>query len=259
MNDWAAAPTPPVRRRCAVVLVLAMAFAPAVWAQPQPSPVKRAPIESPGPAWQALSPQQRATLAPLQNDWASIDGPRKSKWLDIAARYPKLPPSEQERLQARMSEWARMAPSERARARLNYQEVKQLPQQERQDKWQAYQALPEDQRQALATRSSADLQRKAPKSGQKPPPEAGVKRNIVPNASQSGGSSRPVAPTVVQASPGATTTLVTRQPTPPAHQQAGMPKIAATPGFVDGNTLLPKRGPQGAGVRSAASAPAARP
>lgn len=259
MNAWATAPISPARRRRGIALALLLALAPVAWAQPQPSPVKRAPIESPGPTWQALSPQQRATLAPLQNDWASIDGPRKSKWLDIAARYPKLPPSEQERLQARMSEWARMTPSERARARLNYQEVKQLPQQERQDRWQAYQALPEDKRQALATRSSADAEPTAHKPSQKPLPQAGVKRNIVPDPSHSGGPTRPVAPTVVQASPGATTTLVTRQPTPPAHQQAGMPKIAATPGFVDRNTLLPKRGPQGAGMRSAASAPASRP
>jgi Protein of unknown function (DUF3106) len=258
--DWVIAPILPARLRRGVVLALALAFGPLAWAQPQPSPVKRAPIESPGPVWQALSPQQRATLAPLQNDWASIDGPRKSKWLDIAARYPKLPPSEQERLQARMSEWARMTPSERARARLNYQEAKQLPQQERQDRWQAYQALPEDQRQALATRSSADTKAKAPKPDQKLPPEASVKRNIVPNPSFSADRpTRPVAPTVVQASPGATTTLVTRQPTPPPHQQAGMPKIAATPGFVDRDTLLPKRGPQGAGMRPAASAPAAHP
>ena len=60
-----------------------------------------------------------------------------------------------------------------------------------------------------------------------------------------------VAPTVVQAAPGATTTLVTRQASPPVHQQTGMPKIAATPGFVDRSTLLPKRGPQGAATRSA--------
>jgi hypothetical protein len=239
---------------CALGLVLAAS----VPAQPQPSPVKRPPIESPGPSWQALTAKQRATLAPLQNDWASIDGPRKAKWLDIAARYPKLPASEQQRLQARMTEWSRMTPSERARARLNYQEVKQLPNQERQDRWQAYQALPEDQRKALANRGKGGAQSKAPQRGAKPPPEFGAKRNIVPNPSHSGGPSRPVAPTVVQSSPGATTTLVTRQPTPPAHQQAGMPKIAATPGFVDRNTLLPKRGPQGAGVRPAASAPAAR-
>jgi hypothetical protein len=240
-------------------LGIALALAVPAAAQPQPSPVKRPPVQSTGPSWQSLTPQQRATLAPLQNDWASIDAPRKTKWLDIAARYPRLPPSEQERLQARMTEWARMTPSERAQARLNYQEVKQLPHQERQDKWQAYQALPEDQRQALATRGKGAAQPKTLQPGAKPPPELGAKRNIVPNPSHSGGPTRPVAPTVVQASPGATTTLVTRQPTPPAHQQAGMPKIAATPGFVDRNTLLPKRGPQVAGVRSAASAPAARP
>jgi hypothetical protein len=247
------------RGRAWAACALALMLASPVPAQPQPSPVKRPPIESPGPSWQALTPQQRATLAPLQNDWASIDAPRKAKWLDIAARYPKLPPSEQQRLQARMTEWSRMTPSERARGRLNYQEAKQLPNQERQDRWQAYQALPDDQRKALASRDKGGAPPKAPQPGAKPPPEFAAKRNIVPNPSLSGGPMRPVAPTVVQSSPGATTTLVTRQPTPPAHQQAGMPKIAATPGFVDRNTLLPKRGPQVAGVRSAASAPAARP
>jgi hypothetical protein len=242
-----------------VALAMVLALAAPVTAQPQPAPAKRPPIESTGQSWSSLSSQQRAALAPLQNDWASIDGLRKAKWLDIAARYPKLPPSEQERLQARMTEWARMTPGERARARLNYQEAKQLPNQDRQDQWQAYQSLPEDERKALASRDKGVAQPKATQSGAKPPPQLAVKRNIVPDPSHSGGSTRPVAPTVVQASPGATTTLVTRQPTPPAHQQAGMPKIAATPGFVDRNTLLPKRGPQVAGVRSAASAPAARP
>ncbi len=246
--------------RCCIALTLAFVLVLALpaAAQPQPSPTKRAPIESTGPSWQSLSPQQRAALAPLQNDWASIDAPRKAKWLDIAARYRKLPPSEQQRLQARMSEWSQMTPSQRARARLNYQEVKQLPQQERHDKWEAYQALPENQRKALATRGNAGAQPKAPKSGNKPPPEAGVKRNIVPNPSHTASPTRPVAPTVVQSSPGATTTLVTRQPAPPTHQQAVMPKITATPGFVDRNTLLPKRGPQGAGMRPAGAASAAR-
>jgi hypothetical protein len=247
-------------RRCiAVVLATVLTLALPASAQPQPAPTKRAPIESTGPTWQSLSPQQRSALEPLHNDWASIDAPRKAKWLDIAARYHKLPPSEQQRLQARMSEWSQMTPNERARARLNYQEVKQLPQQERHDKWEAYQALPDDQRQALTNRGKAGSQPKAAKSGNKPPPEPGVKRNIVPNPSHNASPTRPVAPTVVQSSPGATTTLVTRQPAPPSHQQAGMPKITATPGFVDRNTLLPKRGPQGAGMRPTGAASAARP
>ena len=50
---------------------------------------------------------------------------------------------------------------------------------------------------------------------------------------------------------GATTTLITKRPTPPSHQQTGLPKIAATPEFVNKATLLPQRGPQGAATRSA--------
>lgn len=238
-----------------VLLVLAAATQPG-FAQPQPPPVKRV-ADPGGPSWQSLSAEQRTALAPLHNDWASIDAPRKTKWLDIAARYPKLPPSEQKRLQTRMSEWARLTPSERTQARVTFQEAKQLPKGERQDKWQAYQALPESQRQALATRGNAGGAARPVVPASKPLPEQSTKRNIVANPSLSAGPSKPVAPTVVQATPGATTTLMTRQPAPPAHQQAGMPKIAATPGFVDRNTLLPKRGPQGASVRGTASAPTA--
>ena len=56
-----------------------------------------------------------------------------------------------------------------------------------------------------------------------------------------------------QARPGATTTPMTTRAAPPLHQQAGLPKIAATPTFVNPATLLPKRGPQGAAVRSVAA------
>jgi hypothetical protein len=62
-----------------------------------------------------------------------------------------------------------------------------------------------------------------------------------------------IAPVVVQATPGATTTTMSVRAVPPAHNQPGLPKIAATPGFVDPATLLPQRGPQGAAVRAAAS------
>jgi hypothetical protein len=154
-----------------------------------------------------------------------------------------------------MGEWARLSPSDRARARLNFQETKQISPEERQAKWQAYQALPEPERKALA-------QRAAPVAGQKAAPSAAngpvagspnAKRNIVSNPSLSAPPQKAVAPTVVQAAPGATTSLVTRQAAPPPHQQTGMPKIAATPGFVDRSTLLPKRGPQGAATRSASN------
>lgn len=214
-----------------------------------------APVNVGGPAWQALTPQQRSALAPLQSEWPSIDASRKAKWIEIAGRYPKLPPQEQQRLQARMAEWSRLSPAERGQARLHYQEAKQLPSQERQAQWQAYQALPEGERKALATRAQPNPTPVAAKPGTKPPPRSvansGAKQNIVGNPSLTAPPGKAVGPTVVQAAPGATTSLVTRKAAPPPHQQAGMPKIAATPGFVDRTTLLPKRGPQGAAMRAA--------
>jgi hypothetical protein len=220
---------------------------------PAPTP-RKAVAQGGGPPWQSLTAQQRTALAPLQADWNGIDADRKSKWLEIAGRFPRLPADEQQRLQGRMSEWTRLSPSERARARLNFQETKQISPQERQARWQAYQALPEPERKALAQRASPGT---AQKSADRPPAGASAdargKRNMVANPSLTARPPKAVAPTVVQAAPGATTTLVTRQPAPPAHQQTGMPKIAATPGFVDRSTLLPKRGPQGAATRSASN------
>jgi hypothetical protein len=37
------------------------------------------------------------------------------------------------------------------------------------------------------------------------------------------------------------------------HHQAGLPKVAATPAFVDSATLLPRRGAQAAPVRTPGS------
>jgi hypothetical protein len=71
---------------------------------------------------------------------------------------------------------------------------------------------------------------------------------------------RAAATALQQARPGATTSPMNQPPLPPANIQRGLPKIAATPGFVDPATLLPRRGPQGAAVvRSAPAASAARP
>ena len=79
-----------------------------------------------------------------------------------------------------------------------------------------------------------------------------MKTNIVPNPAYAA-PPMPVNSMALQAQPGATTTSIAKRPTPPAHQQTGLPKIAASPGFVDKSTLLPKRGPQGAATRSAAA------
>lgn len=211
-----------------------------------------------GPGWSTLSPAQQQALLPLRRDWSSIEPNSKQKWLEVSARFPTMPADERARVQQRMAEWTRLTPAARARARMQFQEVRRLPAEERQARWQAYQALPEEERKTLADRSKPVV---------KPMPRPAVntrrrdtaKRNMV--QAQVAAPKRAVAPTVVQAKPGATTTSMATRVAPPAHNQAGLPKIAATPGFVDPATLLPRRGPQGAAVRSAAAAsnPAGRP
>lgn len=204
-----------------------------------------------GPRWQDLSPNQRSALKPLERDWSGIDAARKQKWVEIANRYPSMPPAEQRRISERMTEWAKLSPSERGQARLNFQNARQLAPEERQARWQAYQELSPEQRKKLAAQAapgttgarSGDAARRS--SGQPARDGVQTKSNIVPNPNFAA-SPRPVAPTVVQAAPGATTSLISKRPTPPVHQQPGLPKIAASPGFVDKQTLLPQRGAQGA-------------
>jgi hypothetical protein len=204
------------------------------------------------PRWSELSPSQRESLKPLERDWPTIDASRKQKWVEVARRMPSMAAPERERVQTRMSEWAALSPQQRSEARLHFQEAKQVSPKSRQDRWTAYQALPAEQRQQLAARAA-------------PPPASGARRDASRTASakskDASSAPRLVAPTVVQVRPGATTTLLSRKSSPPAHLQPGLPKVAATPGFVDSRTLLPKRGPQGAAVRSvsAASAPGSVP
>ena len=211
-----------------------------------------------GTRWSDLKPAQQATLRPLEKEWSGLDGRSKQKWIELSARFPKLTPAEQSRVQERMGAWVKMSSRERGEARANFQEAKQLPIQDRQERWKAYQALSPEEREGFAIRATPpDVNRKA--SGpavrvDKPTRDSATlqsKSNIVPNPALSA-APKAVAPTVVQARPGASTTLITRRPTPPGHQQTGLPKIAATPEFVDKATLLPQRGPQGAATRAAA-------
>jgi hypothetical protein len=206
--------------------------------------------------WSALSPAQRTALAPLARDWASISPAQQQKWIEIAHRHGSLPPDEQARLSQRMTEWARLSPQDRARARVNFQEARQLSPEERQQQWESYRALPADQKRALAERAqrpSAPAKPKGPASET----SAGIKSSVVrPPAATV--PARPVGPTVVQRGAGATTNLVSKPPAPPLHQQTGLPKVAATPEFVDKATLLPQRGAQGAAVTPSA-APTASP
>jgi len=213
------------------------------------------------PRWSELSPAHRMALKPLERDWPLLDAPRKQKWLDIAARMPGMSVDERQRVQMRMAQWAAMTPVQRTQARLQFLEVEDVSRSDRQARWEAYQALSPDQKRQLAGQraQAAEVKPAASRSDTGAGQQPQQKTNLVPNPSA---AARPkaVAPAVVQAAPGATTSLVSKPATPPAHQQVGLPKIAGSANFIDPATLLPRRGPQGAAVTAAgASAPLPRP
>ena len=213
-----------------------------------------------GPRWSELAPAHRKVLAPLANDWNGLDARSKERWIDVAGRFPKMPPDEQQRANQRMSEWSRMTVAQRVQARRNFQETRDVSKEEREARWKAYQALPEEEKRKLAAKrvaaapasaasgAVATLRRRTPPALDTVQP----KNNIIAAAPRAVGS----APAASQR-PGVTTTLLTRRAAPPAHQHDGAPKIAAGPNSIDRNTLLPKRTTVAA-ASTATSAPAPR-
>lgn len=213
-----------------------------------------------GVEWQKLVPAHRQALAPLERDWPHLEQQQKLKWIELAQRMPTMPADERLRIQERMADWARMTPVERGQARLRYLQARRTSPDDRGARWEDYQALPTEQKHQLAAKAAPAAS--APVSTRKAVAERSArleradakglteKSNLVTNPNFAT-PPRAVAAAAIQARPGATTTMVSRQPAPPAHQQIGLPKIAASPGFVDPATLLPQRGPQGAAAVSA--------
>jgi hypothetical protein len=186
----------------------------------------------------------------------------KERWIDVAGRYPKMAPEEQQRANRRMGEWAHMSVAERMQARSNFQETRALSKEEREARWKAYQALPEEKKRELAAK------RAAPAASASAAPQVAVRHHVPPPldiVQPKNNRIDPAAPVRTAAGsapsgsaqrPGVTTTLLTRRATPPAHQHEGGLKIAAGPNSVDRTTLLPKH-TSVAAASAGASTPAA--
>ncbi len=209
--------------------------------------------------WASLSPAQQAVLAPLADEWDGLDAARKSKWLEIAARFHTLTPEQQARLRERMIAWTRMTPAERQQARVGFQSNPQLrdeklQSEKLQSKWEAYQALTPEERQALAQKGAekAAQKRADPKAAaQAQKPLSGAKTDFVPP--KQAAAPVAVAPSVLQARPGVSTVLITQGVPQAGRQLPGRRKLIVDPALVDPKTLLP-RVPQA--PASAASTPA---
>jgi hypothetical protein len=154
------------------------------------------------PLWSELTPSQQQALAPLAATWPTISEAQKRKWLVISQSYGTLVPSEQVKLHSRMNDWVALSPQQRIQARLNFAESKQLSPDDKKAKWEAYQALPPEEKRKLAAGAA---------SAAKPP-----------------GTAPAVKP------------LPQKLATVPRTRDAKAPRIAAAPNQVDHNTLLPQ-------------------
>lgn len=219
-----------------------------------------------GPMWRSLTAQQRRVLSPLAPQWETMDETAREKWLNVANRFDRLPASEQQRVRDRIKQWSNLPSDKRGEARLRFQQSRQLSAEERQRKWEAYQALPAEERDELTRQAQRRAKpiylpdnmpgpreaRQAFSTKRQPLPVDGHRKsNVAPPAVRAlAPAPKIVTPSVVRAGTGATTNLVGQQPTPPLHQQSGLPKIATDKEFVDPITLLPRKGAQGAAIEA---------
>lgn len=103
-----------------------------------------------GLRWGALSNAQRQALKPLAQSWNDLGEAQQRKWIALSRNFSGLPAPEQRKLQQRMLEWVGLSAAERNLARLNYAETERLASDDKQARWEAYQALSEEERRKLA-------------------------------------------------------------------------------------------------------------
>lgn len=138
-----------------LLLIGIVCAAPAQTPAPQVSPAaKPATNQGVRPRWNDLTPAQRDALSPLAGMWETLGPERKRKWLDVAAKYPNLTPDAQQRVQQRMDEFSKLSPEQRVTARENFRRAYELPADQRQEKLQRYQDLPEEKKRELAEQAA---------------------------------------------------------------------------------------------------------
>lgn len=103
-----------------------------------------------GPGWETLTTPQKLALYPLAERWALISESQKRRWLALAANFSSLPEEEQAKFHERMTDWASLSAQQRNQARLNYAVTNRLAPDDKRAQWEAYQALTDDERRALA-------------------------------------------------------------------------------------------------------------
>ena len=140
------------------------------------------------PSWAELNAEQKQVLAPLSTEWDKMDGFRRKKWLGIAKRYKSFSADEQARMQRRMTDWAKLTPEERKRARDQYKLLQKDPPEKKEAvklKWQEYKELPESEKSRLkAEATQKPTPRPAPSKQAVASPKPQTTANSPPPADQ---------------------------------------------------------------------------
>ena len=225
-----------------------------------------APQVETGPGWETLNTPQKLALYPLAERWALISEAQKRRWLALAANFPALPPEEQAKFHERMTDWASLSAQQRNQARLNYAVTNRLARDDKRAQWEAYQALSEDERRALAERAAPKpagaataLRPVSPrKLAQVPAATEATQANPArPNA--------PKIPPVADHGPRIAAPVPPMAPTtpatPPAPGTASSPGVETAPVAVPSAVpaALPPLAPTGDGAAANASPPPATP
>jgi hypothetical protein len=169
--------------------------------------------------WDRLSAVERQTLEPLRDTWSTLTVEQQDKWRAIAHRVQGRPRHVRRRLAARIAQWASLSPDQRAHARLNFLELaKRYDTRQRREQWRAYQSTKPAEGHAVAL----------------------------------GAPERVISPALVQASPGATTVLLSQlYELPSANDTAQRDETARDP------TPIDEHSPHGRGAASASAGSAA--
>jgi len=138
-----------------VGLVASSVEAQSVKSSASPQAASPKPTVASKPLWRDLTARQQKALQPLSPYWDDMTEPHKRKWLAVSRDFTKMSSDEQEMLHSRMTDWAGLTNQQRAQARANFANVKQVPVDERKAKWEAYQALSDEEKSKLAARAKS--------------------------------------------------------------------------------------------------------
>lgn len=151
----------PSRPCAAILLCMAAWLLPheAVMAQTSPPTAAKPQTSS---SWKLLQAREKQALAPLAERWDEISETQRNKWLTIARSFDQLSVADQQVMQARMKEWAALSPLQRNQARLNFNNLQNLPKDEKKSRWDEYQSLSEEEKRKLSAGALGPARTAAP-------------------------------------------------------------------------------------------------